>query len=113
MSSMVTFLSKGGGRATAVALVLAAIVLGPTAIAYDRDHDGRWVVMWTASPQPASSPLVIDDQTLRQVVHVSIGGRRVRVRLSTCTALAICSSARLMWPSTAVAHRLSGEPIGC
>ena len=82
MSSMVTFLSKGGGRATAVALVLAAIVLGPTAIAYDRDHDGRWVGKWTASPQPASSPLVIDDQTLRQVVHVSIGGRRVRVRLS-------------------------------
>ncbi len=82
MISIVNCLSKRGGRTTAVALVLAGLVLGPTAIASDRDHDGRWVATWTASPQPASSPLVIDDQTLRQVVHVSSGGRRVRVRLS-------------------------------
>jgi lysophospholipase L1-like esterase len=82
MIPIVRWLSKRGGRTTAVALVLAGIVLGPTAIADDRDHDGRWVGTWTASPQPASSPLAIDGQTLRQVVHVSIGGRRVRVRLS-------------------------------
>ena len=85
MISIVNCLSKRGGRMTAVALVLAGLVLGPTAIASDRDHDGRWVATWTASPQPASSPLVIDDQTLRQVVHVSSGGRRVRVRLSNAS----------------------------
>jgi hypothetical protein len=44
--------------------------------------EGRWVGTWTASPQQASSPLQINGQTLRQIPHTSIGGDRVRVRLS-------------------------------
>ncbi len=82
MASIVRVLSKRSGRAAAVAFVLAGIVLGPTAIASHRDHDRHWVGTWTVSPQPASSPLVFDGQTLRQVVHTSIGGSGVRVRLS-------------------------------
>jgi lysophospholipase L1-like esterase len=82
MIPLMKSVSTRGGRTTAVALVLAGLVLGPKAIAYDRDHDGRWVATWTASPQPASAPLLIAGQTLRQIVHLSIGGRRVRVRLS-------------------------------
>lgn len=46
-------------------------------------HHGRgWVGTWTASPQPASSPLPINGQTLRQIVRTSVGGNSVRIGLS-------------------------------
>jgi lysophospholipase L1-like esterase len=49
--------------------------------------EGRWVGTWAASPQltePANMPPEpgLADATLRQVVHVSLGGKRVRVRFS-------------------------------
>jgi lysophospholipase L1-like esterase len=50
----------------------------------------HWVATWGASPAPqlADEPqmraakLVFEDQTLREIVHLSIGGDMVRVRLS-------------------------------
>jgi lysophospholipase L1-like esterase len=51
----------------------------------------RWVASWTASPQPVWSPdflfpskvpAVLRDQTVRQVVRVSLGGSRLRIVLS-------------------------------
>jgi len=54
-------------------------------------HAGTWIPSWTASPEaswgeefalPTGTPAVIDDQTLRQVVRLSLGGRRVRLQLS-------------------------------
>lgn len=53
-----------------------------TALAKDSAGDRHWVATWAVSPQPAPMPLALDGQTLRQVVHVSIGGKTVRVRLS-------------------------------
>ncbi len=43
-----------------------------------------WVGAWGTSPTgvPASDTTAFEDQTLRQVVHLSTGGRSVRVRLS-------------------------------
>jgi lysophospholipase L1-like esterase len=67
-------------------LALAIVVLMvPGAGA--RGDEGRWVGTWTASPQltePANMPPDpgLADATLRQVVHVSLGGRRLRVRFS-------------------------------
>lgn len=64
------------------------IVLGLllTSLAFARDH---WVVTWAASPAPQLPPaemraakLEFDNQTLRQIVHVTLGGSSVRVRLS-------------------------------
>ena len=57
--------------------------------AYAEDGNEHWVATWsTALHQPdllvpglANSGF--NNQTLRQIVHVSIGGRKVRVRLST------------------------------
>ncbi|MEV0826201.1 SGNH/GDSL hydrolase family protein [Nonomuraea rubra] len=54
---------------------------------------GRWVTTWTAMPQltePDNMPpppyakegLTLADTTLRQTLRVSLGGRRVRLRLS-------------------------------
>ena len=52
-----------------------------------RGDEGRWVGTWAASPQrtePANMPPApgLADTTLRQVVHVSLGGKRLRVRFS-------------------------------
>ncbi|MFC6015824.1 SGNH/GDSL hydrolase family protein [Plantactinospora solaniradicis] len=54
---------------------------------------GRWVASWTSMPQltePHNMPpapftqqnLVLADSTLRQTVRVSVGGQRIRLRLS-------------------------------
>ena len=45
----------------------------------------RWVGTWgtaPAGPPPAASLQVFTDQTLRLIVHTSIGGNRVRIRVS-------------------------------
>lgn len=51
--------------------------------------DAHWVVSWGASPSPQtteaqlqSAGLRFREQTLREVVHLSIGGHRLEVRLS-------------------------------
>jgi lysophospholipase L1-like esterase len=64
----------------AVALAWPALPAGPS----------HWVATWGASPSPQlpdaaqmrKAGLVFDNQTLREVVHTSIGGDAVRVRLS-------------------------------
>ncbi|QDH71724.1 SGNH/GDSL hydrolase family protein [Lysobacter alkalisoli] len=53
--------------------------------------ESTWIATWTASPQerwdgefalPTHLPFQFRDQTVRQVARISIGGQRVRVRLS-------------------------------
>lgn len=68
----------------AVLLILALIA--PTAVVAKGD-EGRWVGTWAGSPQltePANMPPEpgLGDSTLRQVVHISLGGKRLRVRFS-------------------------------
>src|SRR5262249_62120044 len=66
----------------AISLTAAVLLVQPTAVETVSHHGPGWVGTWTASPQPASSPLAINGQTLRQIVHTSIGGDSVRIRLS-------------------------------
>lgn len=84
MRSLMQPLLRPSRRLTAaVAAVLAAAVLGLVpAIAKDRPDGRHWVATWAVSPQRANVPLALDGQTLRQVVHVSLGGEAVRVRVS-------------------------------
>lgn len=44
--------------------------------------DERWLATWGAAPHAQDVPLQVDDTTLRQEIRTSIGGERVRVRLS-------------------------------
>ena len=68
----------------AILLLTLALSSAPAA---DKTH---WVVTWGASPAPqlADEPqmraakLEFENQTLREIVHTSIGGSTVRVRLS-------------------------------
>jgi lysophospholipase L1-like esterase len=67
-------------------ILLAAILAAPLAAAA---QDGGWVGSWGASPLPPS-PAVgrfpatpsFDNQTIRQIVRLSVGGDRVRLRLT-------------------------------
>jgi lysophospholipase L1-like esterase len=64
-------------------LLLGSIVVGRAGqAASPAAPASHWVASWAASPQPASTPLRLAGQTVRQVVHLSLGGARVRVRLS-------------------------------
>jgi lysophospholipase L1-like esterase len=63
-------------------LAVVGIAMQPAAIAKDATTANHWVATWSASPQAAKSPVKLNDQTIRQIVRVSIGGKRLRVRLS-------------------------------
>ncbi|SDZ30047.1 Lysophospholipase L1 [Micromonospora pattaloongensis] len=92
-------------RVISVAAVTAAVVAGSTAVARLAHGSrpspvaeaaagaGRWVTSWTSMPQltePHNMPpapftrdgLVLADATLRQTIRVSVGGQRIRIRLS-------------------------------
>ncbi len=66
---------------------LSSVLLSSIAAA-----DNTWIATWTASPQrmpqidiPGAPPLPktgLEDQTVRQRARISVGGQRVRVRLS-------------------------------
>jgi len=73
-----------GSVATAIAaaLIAAGVVATTMATTEHQQNGGRWVGTWSASPQLAAAPIQIDGQTVRQIVHTSIGGDRVRVRFS-------------------------------
>jgi lysophospholipase L1-like esterase len=46
------------------------------------DGNGHWVGTWTASPAPSEAGVTINDQTLRMHPRISLGGDRLRVRIS-------------------------------
>lgn len=45
-------------------------------------RDARWLATWGAAPHGRDVPLRVENTTLRQEIRTSIGGKRVRVRLS-------------------------------
>lgn len=69
--------------------------------------DGHWVTTWGCGPQltePANRPPVpLANRTLRQFVHVTLGGNRLRVRFSNAfgTNLVTINSARVALASGA------------
>ena len=90
-------------------LAIAAFAIQLSAV--DRDDAQHWVATWSAAMHaPALGPPGFtnggfDNRTLRQIVHTSIGGDRVRVRFSTFGAGALDIGA------ARIALRDSGETI--
>jgi lysophospholipase L1-like esterase len=66
----------------ATLLGLAGLAIATATLAKDGSGAGHWSGTWTASPQAAGNSLEFSGQTIRQIVHASIGGTQVRVRLS-------------------------------
>ena len=63
-------------------LLLAGLVLGGSVARAD-DDDARWIGTWSASMEAPFGPgVTFNNVTLRQIVHVTIGGDQVRVRFS-------------------------------
>lgn len=140
MSSMTQFLSTLRGRVVldvepvarvrirrrslaivaATLLALVSIALAPVVIANVRHDNLHWVGTWSASPQVVDAPIQINGQTVRQIVHTSLGGERVRVRLSNAygTSALIIGSAHIaisnggasIVPGTDRVLRFNGSP---
>ena len=67
------------------AAVLSFLLLSASALRAAPQE--RWIATWAASPQPSAPdnphPLAkLDGQTVRELVHLSLGGNRLRLRLS-------------------------------
>ena len=63
-------------------LAVAWLAIANASMARDTSNAGFWVGTWSASPQAAWNAVALNGQTIRQIVHVSIGGKEVRVRFS-------------------------------
>ena len=61
--------------------VLAAMPMGAALSKEAKPLD--WAATWQASPEPARAPAVtLNNQTVRQILRISLGGEKFRVRLS-------------------------------
>ena len=72
-----------------MALTLTASVAIPAIV--NATEPSAWIGSWTASPQPiwgpdfafpTNIPATLQDQTIRQVARISLGGKRIRIVLS-------------------------------
>ena len=69
--------------AAALALGLAAAPAASSAPSFGFGYDGAWATTWAASPEPPRSPpTVLNNQTIREFAHISIGAGRFRIRLT-------------------------------
>ena len=81
-STTVLTLPRRSFVTTVVLLALSAAAFATSVNATDRHDEPHWVGTWSTSPQQVATPIPINGQTVRQIVHTSIGGERVRVRFS-------------------------------
>jgi lysophospholipase L1-like esterase len=68
-----------------MAVAACALFAGAAVAQVAERRDVHWIGSWGAAPAASRDPAPIysfDGQTLRLMVHTSIGGRRVRIRLS-------------------------------
>jgi lysophospholipase L1-like esterase len=72
-------------------VLIAAALLAALNLASAEESPTRWVATWTASPQPlwdnnypasVRIPESLNNSTVRQIAHVSLGGKRWRVVIS-------------------------------
>jgi lysophospholipase L1-like esterase len=90
-----------------VACGLVALALTVAAATDASPARRRWVGTWTASPAPPEGlGIAVSNRTIRQIVHVTIGGRRMRVRLANTFG-----TVPLRIDAVAVALVAGGAPI--
>ncbi len=68
-------------------------------------NDRHWVGTWTTTPAPTEG-IALENQTLRMITRISIGGRHLRVRLSNA-----CGTRKLEIGAARVALRGDGAGI--
>jgi lysophospholipase L1-like esterase len=106
------FLSSRLTRAVRISLLFAAAGVATCPVASAGNENESWVGTWSTAPHapdllvPGLSNPGFENRTLRQIVHTSIAGHRVRVRLSTFGA-----SAPLIIGAAHLALRSAGAAI--
>jgi lysophospholipase L1-like esterase len=71
------------------AIIAFSAINPPTASAIPKEReDQHWVGTWAAAPQrpPQGQVQTFHNQTLRLIVHISAGGKRIRVKISNVFA---------------------------
>src|SRR5438552_5584152 len=77
----IRFLFGRWASAAAAAVLLGLLPFSATLAAGVADTD--WAATWQAAPEPSRAPAVtLSNQTVRQIVRVSLGGAYIRVRLT-------------------------------
>jgi lysophospholipase L1-like esterase len=82
--------------------------------------DPHWVATWSASMAgSAANPPIFSNQTVREIVHTTVGGSSVRVRFSNAFGnqplvigaghVAVCALGSIIRPSTDRALRFNGQ----
>lgn len=84
---------------------LAVAGFQPHAFRAEKDRRQHWVGTWSASPVAPANP-GFTDQTVRLIVHTSVGGSSVRIRLSN-----VFGTQSLAIGAAHVALRSTGEGI--
>lgn len=70
-----------------------------------KKEDSRWVGTWATTPAPIEG-IALENQTIRMIARVSVGGRRLSVRLSNA-----CGLRKLAIGNARVALRAEGAGI--
>ena len=89
-------------RVAVLIVVLAVVVIAGDSDVFSSAGNEHWVGTWTTALHqpdllaPGLANPGFNNQTLRQVVHASIGGHQVRVRLSTFGANSLRIGARIL-----------------
>jgi lysophospholipase L1-like esterase len=106
-------------KISVAALVLAFVTSG--ALSAHAQSAGNWVGTWATSqqlPEPQNSldPAQLNDATLRQIVHLSVGGTTLRVHISNAfgflpLTLASVHVARPLSPASAAIDPSSDKPL--
>jgi lysophospholipase L1-like esterase len=101
--------------------VAASLSAAGAQILTSRNWTGKWLGSWSASqqipePRNALSPEALHDATLRQIVHLSVGGAMIRVRLSNAFGtqplhLTAVHIARALSPATSRIDPTSDRPL--
>jgi lysophospholipase L1-like esterase len=94
LSKYCEFLTRQSVAILSLGLLLASITAAAATPERKGDGNEHWVGTWSTtlhSPEllPGLTNAGFNNQTLRQIVHISIGGQRVRLRLSTFGADAL------------------------
>lgn len=89
-------------------LFAIALIFRAGALSGQSSQPERWVGTWAAAPQPAlpGKVLTVQNQTVRLIVHSSVGGQRVRIRISN-----IYADRPLIIGSAHIARRMTGSVI--
>ncbi|MDC7675068.1 SGNH/GDSL hydrolase family protein [Asticcacaulis machinosus] len=91
----------------ALAVVISLALMAPAAPVWAEGEVKHWLPAFYAAPEPSgSTEAIISDMTLRQIVKVSAGGERVRVRLSNAYG-----DKPLRLADVRIARRMTGSGI--